>query len=87
MPKSPRRCERPATPRQGECRSSLTWADLARMRERLRNWIIQTSDLGFLPESDLVARAGRDSPYEIAARLSYLLWSTAHDLRRPGAIG
>ena len=41
---------------------------LEQMRSRLRRWMVQTRDTGLLPEVDLRARAGGDSPYDVARR-------------------
>jgi N-sulfoglucosamine sulfohydrolase len=41
-------------------------ATLERLRGKLREWMIETRDLGLLPEADLLARTGADSPYEMA---------------------
>ena len=38
----------------------------AAMRKRLRQWMIDTRDLGLLPEWDMVRRAGRSTPYAMA---------------------
>lgn len=38
--------------------------ELARLRAAQRRWILQTRDLGFLPEAELRARFGDESPYE-----------------------
>jgi arylsulfatase A-like enzyme len=43
-------------------------ATLERLRSKLREWMIETRDLGLLPESDLLVRAGADSPYAMARR-------------------
>jgi uncharacterized sulfatase len=39
---------------------------LAKMRARLRDWLLEARDLGFLPEADLLARTGSGTPYEMA---------------------
>jgi HEAT repeat protein len=36
------------------------------LRERSRAWIVETRDLGFLPEADMLARAGQPPPYTMA---------------------
>jgi N-sulfoglucosamine sulfohydrolase len=41
-------------------------AVLERMRSELRSWILETRDLGFLPEADMFARAAGDPPYTMA---------------------
>jgi hypothetical protein len=38
-------------------------ATLERMRKRLQTWIVETIDLGFLPEADLRTRFGETAPY------------------------
>lgn len=43
-------------------------AVLEKLRARLRAWLLETRDLGFLPEADLLARAGAGTPYEMARR-------------------
>jgi hypothetical protein len=43
-------------------------ATLERLRGALRQWMLETRDLGLLPEADLLARAGADSPYAMARR-------------------
>lgn len=47
----------------GEARHRGT---LERMRSRLREWLIETHDLGFLPEPDLVSRSGALTPFAMA---------------------
>ncbi len=39
---------------------------LAAMRKLLRKWMIDTRDLGLLPEWDMARRAGRSTPYAMA---------------------
>ena len=39
---------------------------LAKMRSLLRRWIIESRDLGFLPELNMAARSRRSTPYEMA---------------------
>jgi uncharacterized sulfatase len=47
--------------------SSASHRDLLQdMRGALREWIIETRDTAFLPEADMVARAGGHSPYDWA---------------------
>jgi len=47
--------------------NSPSCRDLLRdMRGALREWIIETKDTAFLPEADMVARAGGRSPYDWA---------------------
>jgi uncharacterized sulfatase len=41
-------------------------AVLEKMRARLRDWLLETRDLAFLPEADMLARAGTVTPYEMA---------------------
>jgi arylsulfatase A-like enzyme len=41
-------------------------AVLANMRARLRDWILETRDLAFLPEADMLTRAGAGTPFEMA---------------------
>ena len=41
---------------------------LAKMRKRLRQWLLETRDLGFLPETDLARRSRGGTPYEMARR-------------------
>ena len=41
-------------------------AVLGRMRERLRQWIIETRDTAFLPEPELMARSEGTTPYALA---------------------
>ncbi|MBI3464293.1 MAG: hypothetical protein HY000_14740 [Planctomycetes bacterium] len=41
---------------------------LQRLRARLRDWLLESRDLGFLPEADMLARAGMATPYEMARR-------------------
>jgi len=41
-------------------------AILEEMRGRLRSWVLETRDLGFIPESDLWGRCGGTTPYELA---------------------
>jgi N-sulfoglucosamine sulfohydrolase len=43
-------------------------AALGRMRERLRQWILETRDTAFLPEPELMARSEGTTPYEMAHR-------------------
>ncbi|MBI5775502.1 MAG: sulfatase-like hydrolase/transferase [Verrucomicrobia bacterium] len=43
-------------------------ATLERMRARLHQWQMETRDLGLVPEADMLARAGGESPYEMARR-------------------
>jgi arylsulfatase A-like enzyme len=38
----------------------------ARLQTALRSWILETRDLGFLPEAEFHARAGEETPYELA---------------------
>lgn len=40
---------------------------LETMRARLRSWVAETRDLGFVPESDLWSRIEGTTPYELAA--------------------
>jgi arylsulfatase A-like enzyme len=40
---------------------------LVRMRQRLAGWVVQTRDLGFIPESDLRARIAGTTPFDLAA--------------------
>lgn len=42
-------------------------AVLETMRGRLKSWVLETRDLGFVPESDLWSRIGNATPYELAA--------------------
>jgi N-sulfoglucosamine sulfohydrolase len=44
-------------------------AVLLRMRTLLRDWIVETRDLGFLPEADMLARAGNQPPYAMARQV------------------
>jgi hypothetical protein len=37
-----------------------------RLREALREWILETRDVGFLPESEIHARAAGTTPYDLA---------------------
>ena len=39
---------------------------LERMRQRLRDWILQTRDLGFLPETEAITRFQGGTPFEAA---------------------
>ncbi len=39
---------------------------LEEMRKHLRAWMLETKDLGFLPECDLAARSASSTPYELA---------------------
>jgi len=36
------------------------------MRKLLRNWMLETRDLGLLPELDMARRAGKSTPYDMA---------------------
>lgn len=61
---------------------------LDRMRDRLRKWILETRDLGFLPEPEMRRRFGGDPPEEAARRpgvypLERIL-ETAERAGRPG---
>jgi arylsulfatase A-like enzyme len=38
---------------------------LARFRDELRGWMIETGDLGLLPEGEMLSRAGEDPPREL----------------------
>lgn len=40
---------------------------MVRMRQRLADWVVQTRDLGFVPESDLRSRIEGTTPYDLAA--------------------
>jgi hypothetical protein len=40
---------------------------MVRMRQRLAAWVVQTRDLGFVPESDLRSRIEGTTPYDLAA--------------------
>ena len=42
-------------------------ADLARMRTARREWSLSIRDLGFLPESEIHARAGDDAPHSMGS--------------------
>jgi len=44
-----------------ECREVLD-----RMRRRLRSWILETRDLGFLPEPEMARRSAGATPYSLA---------------------
>lgn len=41
-------------------------AVVGEMRERLRSWIIETRDLGLIPEADLWSRCAGTTPYDLA---------------------
>jgi len=41
---------------------------LEKMRSALRRWLIETRDLGFLPELDMAARSRGSTPYEMARK-------------------
>ena len=38
----------------------------AKMRKLLRKWMLDTRDLGLLPELDMASRAGKSAPYDMA---------------------
>jgi uncharacterized sulfatase len=38
---------------------------LKRMREALRNWMVETRDIGLLPENEIHARAAGSTPYQV----------------------
>ena len=40
--------------------------DLGRMRRALTNWMIERRDLGWMPESEMIARSGQMSPWEMS---------------------
>ncbi len=49
---------------------ALTHRDaLNRLRKELRNWMLQTKDVGLLPEAEMHIRAAGSTPYEMARRL------------------
>ena len=39
---------------------------LRRLRDRLRNWMLETGDTGLLPEAEMHIRAADSTPYEVA---------------------
>ncbi|NLT77152.1 MAG: sulfatase-like hydrolase/transferase [Planctomycetes bacterium] len=43
-------------------------ATLNRLRKELRNWMLQTKDVGLLPEAEMHIRAAGSTPYEMARR-------------------
>lgn len=43
-------------------------AALNRLRKELRNWMLQTKDVGLLPEAEMHIRAAGSTPYEMARR-------------------
>jgi hypothetical protein len=65
-------------------------ATLERLRGKLREWMIETRDLGLLPEADLLARAGGDSPYELARKPGAYpverVLATAELVGQPGSV-
>jgi N-sulfoglucosamine sulfohydrolase len=65
-------------------------ATLERLRGQLRAWMIETRDLGLLPETDLLSRAGGDSPYELARKRGAYpverVLATAELVGQPGSV-
>jgi uncharacterized sulfatase len=45
-------------------------AVLVRMRRQCRRWMIETGDMGLLPESEMLARADGKTPYDVAFDLA-----------------
>lgn len=43
-------------------------AVLEKLRARLRTWILETRDVGFLPDSEILRRSGTLTPYEMVRR-------------------
>lgn len=43
-------------------------ARLGRMRQRLRRWLLESRDLGFLPEGDMARRSRGQTPYAMARK-------------------
>jgi hypothetical protein len=64
--------------------------NLTRMRQAHRAWVLETRDLGFVPEGQLVRRMGKRTPYEFGhARDAYPLeriLDTAELVGQPGAV-
>lgn len=61
---------------------------LQQMRTRLKTWVLETRDLGFIPESDLRARSQGATPYELAAEGKVpvgKVFEAADLVGRPGA--
>jgi uncharacterized sulfatase len=55
-------------------------ATLDRMRKQLREWMIETIDLGVLPESDLRTRFGKAAPYAAVREASAKSWGPFEEI-------